>query len=167
MSYAWSEKWAELSEWQLDLKSELLKRKMKVKNGGEYDRWDLEYKIGPFISARALLTVEEHGMGRQYFKIKQWLRLSIVTVLLFLGLFLVTIVAFEFKAYFSLMFFGSLSVLLVLKVLADSCYILRFFRASVETLALKKNGKKEIQSEFRKVHPKFENSNVENVLIEK
>lgn len=164
--YVWSEKWAELSEWQLGLKRELLKRKMKVKNGGEYDRWDLEYKIGPFISARALLTVEEHGMGRQYFKIKQWLRLSIVTVLLFLGLFLVTILAFEFKAYLSLMFFGSLSILLFLKVVADSCYILRFFRVSVETFALKKNEEKEIQNEIRNPDQKFESSIIENVLID-
>jgi hypothetical protein len=163
--YVWSEKWSELSEWQLDLKGELLKRKMKVKNGGEYDRWDLEYKIGPFISARALLTVEEHGMGRQYFKIKQWLRLSVVTVLLFLGLFSVTILAFEFNAYLSLMFFGSLSILLFLKVLADSCYILRFFRVSVETLALNKNGEKEIRNERRNPDQKFKNPIIENVLI--
>lgn len=165
--YVWSEKWSELSEWQMDLKSELLKRKMKVKNGGEYDRWDLEYKIGPFSSARALLTVEEHGMGRQYFKIKQWLRLSIVTVLLFLGLFSVTILAFEFKAYLSLMFFGSLSILLFLKVVADSCYILRFFRVSVETLALNKNGEKEIRNERENSDQIFENLSVENILIEK
>jgi len=165
--YVWSEKWAELSEWQLDLKSELLKRKMKVKNGGEYDRWDLEYKIGPFISARALLTVEEHGMGRQYFKIKQWLRLPIPNLLLFLGISLVSIFAFEFKAYYSLMFFGSLSILLVLKVLADSCYIIRSFSTSVKTLAIKKNVEKELSKETENEYQKFENLTVENILIEK
>ncbi len=164
--YAWSEKWAELSDWQLDLKRELLKRKMKVKKGGDFDRWDLEYKLGPFISAWALLTVEEHGMGKQYFKIKQRLRLSIIPGLLFIGLFLVTMLAFEFQAYLSLIFFGSLSILLVLKVLADSCYILRFFRVSVETLALKKNAQKEVIEEMSSIRARFENSNIENVLID-
>ena len=137
---------------------------MKVKNGGDFDRWDLEYKIGPFISARALLTVEEHGMGKQYFKIKQRLRLSIVPELLFLGLFLVTILAFEFHAYLSLMFFGSLSILLLLKVLADSCYILKFFKVSVETMAIKINGENKVEEKIRNNQPKFENYNIENVL---
>jgi hypothetical protein len=162
--YAWSEKWAELSEWQLNLKAELLKRKMKVKNGGDFDRWDLEYKIGPFISARALLTVEEHGMGKQYFKIKQRLRLSIVPELLIFGLFLVTMLAFKFHAYLSLIFFGSLSILLLLKVLADSCYILKFFRVSVEAMALKINEEKEISKEVMDNHQEYENSTIEKIL---
>lgn len=164
--FAWSEKWAELSEWQLNLKRELLKRRMKVKDGGDFDRWDLEYRIGPFISARALLTVEEHGMGKQYFKIKQWLRLSIVPELLFIGLFLVTILAFEFQAYFSLIFFGSLSILLVFKVCADSCYILKFFKVSVEKMAIKINAENKVEEKILNNNPVFESSKIENVLID-
>jgi hypothetical protein len=56
---------------------------------------------------------------------------------------------------------------LVLKVLADSCYILRSFSTSVKTLAIKKNGEKEIRDEIRNQIEKFENHNVENILIEK
>lgn len=134
MVSVWSEKWQELSEMQFNLKKELLKKKLKVKNGGDYDRWDLEYKIGPFISARALFTVEEHGMGKQFFKIKQRLSLSILPELLLVGLAIVSFLAFKNQAYISFSFFGTMSILLLLKILADSCYLLRTFRMSVESI---------------------------------
>jgi hypothetical protein len=38
--------------------------------GGDFDGWDLELRGGLLGSARVLMTVEEHGGGNQYIRIK-------------------------------------------------------------------------------------------------
>ena len=37
-------------------------------HGGSYDRWDFEVRGGLLAVARLLMTVEEHGDGRQMFR---------------------------------------------------------------------------------------------------
>jgi hypothetical protein len=36
-----------------------------VARGGDYDGWDLEVRAGGLSAVRVLLTIEEHGQGRQ------------------------------------------------------------------------------------------------------
>jgi hypothetical protein len=36
-----------------------------VTSGGDYDAWDVEVRAGGLSAVRVLLTIEEHGQGRQ------------------------------------------------------------------------------------------------------
>jgi hypothetical protein len=130
----WRENWLGLAECNELLEKKLLKNQTKVKVGGEFDRWDLEYKIGPFVSLRILSTVEEHGMGRQYFKFRQWINVPFpIVLMIFIFCGLVTI-AWLYQAPISLFFFGGILLLLVLKIIADSSYLFHSFRETVLSL---------------------------------
>jgi hypothetical protein len=45
-----------------------------VRPGGEFDRWDLEARVGTFGAARLLVAMEEHGSGRQLVRLRAWPR---------------------------------------------------------------------------------------------
>jgi hypothetical protein len=61
----WSEEWASLEDWVRRTEAALLAQGAPINRGGDYDRWDLEVRSGPFARSRARFTVEEHGAGRQ------------------------------------------------------------------------------------------------------
>lgn len=46
--------------------------KTRVKRGGSFDDWDLQVRNGLFSKSRGLLTIEEHGAGKQYLRFKCW-----------------------------------------------------------------------------------------------
>lgn len=72
----WSERWRPVEDWLTALKEALADGGRRVRTGGDWDDWDLEIQGGPLGSARLLLTVEEHGAGRQLFRVRTWPRLS-------------------------------------------------------------------------------------------
>ncbi len=43
-----------------------------VLRGSEYDRWDLEVRSGFLGAARLRMAVEEHGAGRQLWRLRVW-----------------------------------------------------------------------------------------------
>jgi hypothetical protein len=49
---------------------------VRVVRGGDFDRWDLEARLGLVGGARLLMAVEEHGAGRQLFRFRAWARPS-------------------------------------------------------------------------------------------
>src|SRR5207249_4326801 len=72
----WSEKWHSPEE-ILTIMDGLLKEDGAVVNyGGDFDRWDLEVRGGMVASARVLMTVEEHGAGKQFFRFKIYPKVS-------------------------------------------------------------------------------------------
>ncbi len=66
----WSEKWHAPEE-VLTMMDGLLKEDGAVVDyGGDFDRWDIDVRGGILASARVLMTVEEHGAGKQLFRFK-------------------------------------------------------------------------------------------------
>jgi GT2 family glycosyltransferase len=53
-----------------------------VRHGGDFDRWDLSLAGGLFGRARVLMTVEEHGQGRQYLRFRIWPKVRHLSLLL-------------------------------------------------------------------------------------
>ena len=53
---------------------------MTTRRGGEYDRWDLDVRLGALATARARMTIEEHGTGRQLIRLRIWPRFQAGTV---------------------------------------------------------------------------------------
>jgi hypothetical protein len=47
-----------------------------IRKGGDFDRWDLSVSGGLFGSVRALAMVEEHGGGKQVFRLRAWHKAS-------------------------------------------------------------------------------------------
>jgi O-antigen biosynthesis protein len=72
----WSERWRSHSERLLELERNLRPRCMAVLCGGEYDRWDIQVRLGPLGAARLRLGLEEHGHGRQLVRYRVWPRWS-------------------------------------------------------------------------------------------
>jgi GT2 family glycosyltransferase len=67
----WSENWRALSDWLRSLEAELVARRVVVQRGGDFDRWDLDVRVGTLGSARLLAVVEEHGHGCQLIRFSQ------------------------------------------------------------------------------------------------
>lgn len=66
----WSEQWRSAEDWLTSIEKNILDLKTRVKRGGVFDNWDMEVRNGLFGKCRSLLTIEEHGMGKQYLKMK-------------------------------------------------------------------------------------------------
>ena len=68
----WSEGWRSPASWMQLLQADLRRTDAAVHRGGDYDRWDLEIRVGPLASARLRMAVEEHGQGMQLLRVRVW-----------------------------------------------------------------------------------------------
>jgi hypothetical protein len=68
----WSESWSEAHDWLARVESGLRARKIVAVRGGDFDRWDLESRVGTLGGARLLMAIEEHGGGRQFARFRAW-----------------------------------------------------------------------------------------------
>ncbi|HEX5419142.1 MAG TPA: glycosyltransferase [Gammaproteobacteria bacterium] len=68
----WSERWRPPESWLEEIASRARSRGAIVRQGGDFDRWDLEVSGGAFGGCRTLLGIEEHGAGRQMLRLKFW-----------------------------------------------------------------------------------------------
>ncbi len=66
----WSEEWKAPEEWLTSLESALKSHRVVVHRGGDYDGWDLDAWCGVLGGARLLMTVEEHGGGKQLLRFR-------------------------------------------------------------------------------------------------
>jgi cellulose synthase/poly-beta-1,6-N-acetylglucosamine synthase-like glycosyltransferase len=78
----WSETWQPNEKRIESIEKGLVKQGVIVIRGGEYDSWDLQIRGGLFGSLRVLGAVEEHGGGKQMFRIKSWPLISVMGVIL-------------------------------------------------------------------------------------
>ena len=78
----WSETWKSTEDWLLLIEQNLLTLQKNVKKGGVFDNWDIQIKTGLFAKSRCLLTVEEHGAGKQFVRIKCRPVFSLIALLL-------------------------------------------------------------------------------------
>jgi hypothetical protein len=66
----WSEEWKAAEDWLQSIEKNLIDIKSRVRRGGEFDNWDLEVKTGLFSKSRAIITIEEHGSGKQLLRLR-------------------------------------------------------------------------------------------------
>ena len=69
---SWSEDWHSMQARLRGAEERLERDGVHVARGGDYDRWDLEVRVGAFSSARLFATCEEHGGGRQLIRYRVW-----------------------------------------------------------------------------------------------
>jgi len=118
----WQEKWQSSEEILISVESELKKQNARIHRGGIFDNWDLEVRGGILGAARFLLTVEEHGQGKQMlrfrvtpnFKIRRtWL------ILFFTGL--AVLAGFD-KAWVAASILGGVALWLTERMLQKCAY---------------------------------------------
>ena len=68
----WDETWRSADDRLRDLETSLRDSGAIVVRGADFDGWDLQVRGGLFVDARLLMTLEEHGQGRQFVRIKVW-----------------------------------------------------------------------------------------------
>jgi GT2 family glycosyltransferase len=72
----WSECWHEPAAWVQQVRDAIGCGGARVRDGGPYDRWDLEVAGGALGRARLLIAVEDHGAGTQYVRFRIWPKCS-------------------------------------------------------------------------------------------
>jgi GT2 family glycosyltransferase len=73
---AWYETRRESHERIDAIERDLKSSGVRVRRGGDYDRWDLDLAGGPFAGARMQLAVEEHPGSSQVVRMRAWPRMS-------------------------------------------------------------------------------------------
>jgi hypothetical protein len=68
----WSETWRDPADWVHLLREQLRGLGTRVFVSTPTDRWDVEARAGLLGGARALITVEEHGGGKQFVRFRIW-----------------------------------------------------------------------------------------------
>lgn len=92
----WSEKWRDPATWLSEIEAAVRQRGSTVIRGGDFDRWDLEFRRGILGSTRLMLAIEEHGRGRQLARVKMWPRFS--SIALFVASFSAVLAVLAFRA---------------------------------------------------------------------
>jgi O-antigen biosynthesis protein len=78
---AWTEHWRDPNERLKSFEADLRKPGVYVRRGGDYDRWDLEVRVGLLGFARLLMAVEDHGAGNQFVRVRLWPKFSLLELL--------------------------------------------------------------------------------------
>ncbi|MGA2656602.1 MAG: glycosyltransferase [Verrucomicrobiota bacterium] len=110
----WSAHWRASRERMKSVESAIRQGGVVVVHGGEYDRWDLEVRSGLLAAVRLLMTVEEHGDGRQMFRYRLTPRYKATAAVAFLPPALLTICAALDGVWSVAAVLGALSVFLAL-----------------------------------------------------
>lgn len=116
----WSETWHAPEEWLSEVEKNLISVGNRVRRGGVYDNWDLQVSYGFFSRARGILTVEEHGGGKQYVKFKSWNKYSITTLSFIIILLSISTLATTNSVYAIAIGLGILATVLFYRLFMDS-----------------------------------------------
>jgi GT2 family glycosyltransferase len=73
-SAVWSERGRPPEERLRSIESSLRRAGIPVLRGAAHDRWDLEARSGPLGSARLIMGVEDHALGKQLVRFRCWPR---------------------------------------------------------------------------------------------
>jgi GT2 family glycosyltransferase/exo-beta-1,3-glucanase (GH17 family) len=135
MSAIWTEHWRS-SEERLRLIEKILRAAGAcVLRGGEYDRWELEVRVGMLGYVRLLMAVEEHGVGQQLVRFYSWPKCSPtvgISTLLFAAIALGAAID---HAWVVSTILGVIAMLLALRVFQECATGTACLRRALEQLA--------------------------------
>jgi GT2 family glycosyltransferase len=89
----WSERWRDTNSRIQSLETALCSKGGVAIRGGHYDRWDLAVRGGMLGCVRLFTVVEEHGAGKQLFRVRSWPKLSVLSLWLILLFSLLAVLA--------------------------------------------------------------------------
>jgi len=131
----WSEEWKSNDEWLRSIEAKLIERNVKVRRGGEFDRYDLETIAGIFAVCRGLLVIEEHGANKQLIRLRCWSHYSTFgTALFILSAALALFAAFD-NAFLDAIILGTFSLAVGGIIIINSASAMRNFSAAFSVQA--------------------------------
>jgi glycosyltransferase involved in cell wall biosynthesis len=124
----WSESWRSHENWLQLLYDNLFNQKIVVKNGGCYDRWDIQVAPALLSQARTLIAIEEHGKGRQVLRFCVWPVIPPVSISLVIIFATLSFWSFMDGSVTASMLLGAIAAIMMLIILrgarqATSCFI--------------------------------------------
>ncbi|HYH16608.1 MAG TPA: glycosyltransferase, partial [Flavisolibacter sp.] len=120
----WSESWQSLEHWLLEVEQNLIRAKVRVKRGGNFDRWDLQLHMGVVAINRAIMLIEEHGANRQFIRLKAWCLPSTMNIIFFISMTALGIASGIAGAWIVCSFFTVVSVLILVEYCTDTAILL-------------------------------------------
>jgi O-antigen biosynthesis protein len=115
----WSECWRAPAEWLQSIEAVLQASGAYVRRGDNFNRWDLEVRGGILGKVRTLMTIEEHGAGKQFVRFRSWPRYSatgLVLTLLFAALFTGAMLS---QTWHAAVILGGVTILLIVEMLLE------------------------------------------------
>ena len=119
----WSETWLSAETWLTSIEQNLIHSNIRVKKGDVFDRWDLQLRNGIVSVNRALLTIEEHGAGKQNVRLKTWCKPSRTSLTLFTASASLSIIAGYHNAVFASLMLAILSFVIAVEFILDTAIL--------------------------------------------
>jgi GT2 family glycosyltransferase len=131
----WCETWRPIEEWLSAIEQNLIKANTRVKRGGDFDRWDLQLRNGMISINRALLTIEEHGAGKQFVRLKTWCKPSRTSLTLFIAATGLSMAAGLYGTVFVSLILAAFSLMVAAEYILDTAILLHKLNAAFKEAA--------------------------------
>jgi hypothetical protein len=115
----WRENWQSPEDKIRALLARLRSDGAVIISGGDYNRWDFGVRGGLLAGARVLMTVEEHGEGKQMFRFVVWPRYSTEGLVTIMVLALLAAGAVFDQAISAYLIFTALTAVLAFRLLQE------------------------------------------------
>lgn len=115
----WSKRWQAAEARLATIEATARAHGAVVRRGGDFDRWDLEVSGGILGSVRLLMTIEEHGEGRQLVRFHLWPKLWGPGLAMNLVLVLLAALAALDHAWIPAVLLGLIAILLIVRTFGD------------------------------------------------
>jgi hypothetical protein len=136
----WSEKWHSNEDYLIALEENLISQQMRALRGGDFDRWDLQTGNRLFAYVRCLLTVEEHGAGTQYVKIKSTVSLAGFSLIALTIMGILACLSFFYQEWFVGGVFSSFALSILLKCMVEKSNVLHSLQVAIAHLPKQEAG---------------------------
>ena len=123
----WSEEWQPTETRLAEIERLLLRNREAVKRGGDFDRWDLEVRGGLLGYVRTVGMIEEHGGGKQLFRLRTWPHIPRPVIALLVILSLLAAAAALDQAWLAALVLGVGALGLALKARAECARAVRIW----------------------------------------
>ena len=131
----WSEEWQPIEARLTEIEEVLLRKREAARRGGDFDRWDLEVRGGLLGSVRAVGMIEEHGAGKQLFRLRAWPHIPRPAIGLIVVLGLVAALAAYDNAWFVAGVLGVGALVVALVVRAECAKAMQAWKSVVRDYA--------------------------------
>ena len=131
----WSKRWQAPEARLAAIEATMREQGALVRRGGDFDRWDLEVLAGIFGSVRSLMTIEEHGSGRQLVRFSLWPKLWGPGLAMSLLLLLLSVLAALDHAWIPATLLGVMATMLLARAFGDCAAAMAFPLRALEAMS--------------------------------
>lgn len=130
----WSEVWRSTEDWLNSIQKQLLSTTARVRSGGSFDSWDLLVSSGFFTTVYGLMTIEEHGAGKQLIRFKCKTKYSTTGLVLIALLLILAVLAGLDKAYSVCFLFSLFAFIINVNFFTNTARAMSAFKEALDAL---------------------------------